>query len=130
MKKEPNIVDAEIVDEASPTDAAKDSVAQESGAEEGAAQQSDWKAKLLSADHWLRFVFMILFMAIAGVASYVVTVLILIQFIFALVTGNSEARLQKFGRNMSQYVFQILSFLTYNTEEKPFPFSDWPSADE
>ncbi|MFT5117680.1 MAG: Flp pilus assembly protein TadB [Kiritimatiellia bacterium] len=125
MKKEPNIVDAEIVAESTHTDAAKESVDQEE-----AAQQSDWQAKLLSADHWLRFVFMILFMVIAGVASYVVTVLIFIQFIFALVTGNSEVKLQKFGRKLSQYIFQILNFLTYNTEEKPFPFSDWPSVDE
>ena len=125
MKKEPNIVDAEIVDESSQTDATKESISLE-----GTSQPSDWQAKLLSADHWLRFVFMILFMAVAGVASYVITVLIFIQFIFALVTGNSEARLQKFGRNMAQYIFQILNFLTYNTEEKPFPFSDWPSVDE
>jgi Flp pilus assembly protein TadB len=130
MKKEPNIVDAEIVDESSQTDATQTDATKESISPEGTSQQSDWQAKLLSADHWLRFVFMILFMAIAGVASYVVTVLIFIQFIFALVTGNSEARLQKFGRNMAQYIFQILSFLTYNTEEKPFPFNDWPAADE
>ena len=91
--------------------------------------EPDLKSKLLSADHWLRFVFMALFVAIAFVASYVVFILIIIQFIFALVSGNSDSRLQAFGSSLSQYIFQMLKFLTYNSEEKPFPFSDWPTAE-
>jgi len=91
-------------------------------------QDGEWKEKVLSADHWLRFVFMVLFAGIACVASYVVAVLIIIQFIFALFTGNSNDRLRSFGASLSQYIFQILSFLTYNSEDKPFPFADWPEV--
>jgi len=55
------------------------------------AEQSNsqpMKDRLLSTDHWLRFVFMVLFAVIACVASYVIAILIVIQFVFALVTGG------------------------------------------
>ena len=121
MKEESAIVDAEIVDETGEAQSQADHQEPESG--------NDLKNKLLSAEHWLRFLFMVLFAAIAFVAAYVVTVLIVIQFLFALVTGESDKRLQNFGSSMSQYIFQILRFLTYNSEEKPFPFSDWPETE-
>jgi len=69
---------------------------------------------------------MVLFVLIACVASYVMVVLVVIQFLFALVTGASEERLRTFVLQLSQYLFQILTFVTYNDEQKPFPFNDWP----
>ncbi|OAD23647.1 hypothetical protein THIOM_000515, partial [Candidatus Thiomargarita nelsonii] len=29
---------------------------------------------------------------------------------------------------LSIYIHQILLYLTYNSEEKPFPFSSWPTV--
>ncbi|ODS23470.1 hypothetical protein AB835_08800 [Candidatus Endobugula sertula] len=76
----------------------------------------------------MRFVFMVLFAIIASVASYIISLLVVIQCVFVLVTGVANDRLQAFGRSMSQYIFQIVNFLTYNSEDKPFPFADWPSV--
>jgi hypothetical protein len=117
MNKDPSIVDAEIVEDSA-------------ASEKTTTEQSELKVRLLSTEHWLRFVFMLLFAVVAGVASYVVAVLIIIQFLFALVTGTGEERLKAFGGSLSKYLFQILQYLTYNSEEKPFPFNDWPAAEE
>lgn len=119
MKEDPSVVDAEIIDESASANHSHFD-----------KPENDLKDKLLSADHWMRFVFMVLFASIAAVASYVVAVLIVIQFIFALFTGSHEERLRLFGSSISQYIFQILKFLTYNSEEKPFPFADWPTETE
>jgi len=89
-----------------------------------------WSERLLSADHWLRFVFMVLFALILGVASYVITVLVIIQFVWALITGEANDKLREFGSCLSQYIYQMLRFLTYNSEEKPFPFADWPESEK
>ncbi len=118
MSEESNVIDSTVVDE---VDATSDQQPTDKN-------DNDLMSKLLSADHWLRFVFMFLFAVIASVASYVIMILIIIQFLFALFTGNSEERLQAFGSSLSQYIFQILNFLTYNSDDKPFPFSDWPQA--
>lgn len=122
MNKDSAIVDAEIVDDPSTNE--------ETTTEKRANEKSELSDRLLSTDHWLRFVFMVLFAFVACVASYVVAVLIVIQFIFALVTGEGESRLRSFGGSLSTYLFQILQYLTYNSEEKPFPFKDWPESED
>lgn len=89
----------------------------------------NWKERLLSADHWLRFVYMVLFALILGVASYVIVALVVLQFIWALVTADENDKLKEFGSSLSQYIYQMLRFLTYNSEDKPFPFADWPTPE-
>lgn len=88
------------------------------------------KSNLLSAKHWLRLVFMVLFAALLQVATIIMCVLVVLQFVFSLITGQDNINLRHFGHTLSTYIYQTLKFLTYNSEEKPFPFSDWPSVDE
>lgn len=75
-------------------------------------------------------VFMVLFMLLLQVASTVMFLLVVVQFLFALISGCDNSSLRKFGNALSKFIFQSLQFLTYNSEEKPFPFADWPEADE
>ena len=93
-------------------------------------EKKPWVERLTSPDYWLRFVFMVLFGVIASVAVYVVTATVVLQFIWGLVAGEGNDKLKKFGSSISQYLYQILRFLTYNTEDKPFPFSDWPEGEQ
>ncbi|MFL0798343.1 MAG: DUF4389 domain-containing protein [Cellvibrionaceae bacterium] len=87
------------------------------------------KSNLLSSHHWLRLAFMVLFAILLQVAGVVMWVVVCLQFIFSLLTGRDNIQLRSFGGALTQYVYQSLRFLTYNTEEKPFPFSDWPEMD-
>jgi|SRR5690554_245664 len=84
------------------------------------------KTNLTSSSHWIRLLFMILFALILYVAGFVVAVLVLVQFLFALITGSDNTNLRQMGDSLTQYVAQTLSFLTYNSDDKPFPFADWP----
>lgn len=78
---------------------------------------------------WLRGIFMLLFFA---VAYYFIILLVaaiaLFQFGSVLFTGQLNVWLLDFGRSLSLYSQQIVSFLTYNSEQKPFPFSKWPPS--
>ncbi|WP_052481135.1 DUF4389 domain-containing protein [Gilvimarinus agarilyticus] len=84
------------------------------------------KSNITSSDHWIRLVFMILFALVLYVAGIVVGVLVLVQFLFALITGSDNTNLRQLGDSLTQYIAQTLRFLTYNSSEKPFPFADWP----
>jgi Domain of unknown function (DUF4389) len=86
------------------------------------------KSNLKSPTHWMRLVYMLMFAICLQVASFVMSVLVIVQFIFALLTGSDNRNLRHFGRCLSRYIHQALLFLTYNSEEKPFPFSDWPNC--
>jgi len=88
------------------------------------------KSNLTSSKHWLRLVFMLVFAAVLQLASIVMWILVIAQFIFSLITGEDNTNLRKFGHSLSIYIFATLKFLTYASEEKPFPFADWPSASD
>lgn len=74
----------------------------------------------------MRFLYMLLFAALFYVGFLVSWVVIVIQFVFALVTGDDSDKLRRFGSSLSQFLSQTLNYLTYNSEEKPFPIDEWP----
>ena len=86
------------------------------------------KAKKTWADvsNWKRFVHMILFLIIARVTEIVLVVVVIIQVGFTFITGSRNERLLRSGGQLSSYLYRIFQYLTYNIEEKPYPFSDWP----
>lgn len=88
------------------------------------------KSNLTSSKHWLRLVFMLLFAAVLQLASLVMWVLVAVQFVFSLITGEDNQHLRRFGHSLSTYIYDVLKFLCYSSEEKPFPFSDWPAGSD
>lgn len=76
----------------------------------------------------IRLVFMVIFAGLLQLAIMVLWPVVVLQFGFTLITGNTNEALRGFGKSLSTFVRQTLDFLTYNTEDKPFPFQDWPST--
>lgn len=90
---------------------------------------TELKTNMSSRQIWLRGLYMILFAVIYHVAEVVIGALVILQFLFSLFTGHANMRLLQFGHSLSRYIYQILRFLMFNSEEMPFPFADWPAAD-
>lgn len=86
------------------------------------------KSNLTSSKHWIRLVYMLLFAFFLYVASFVVGILVIVQFLFALITGVDNRKLRELGGSLTIYIKRVLLFLTFNSESKPFPFADWPEA--
>lgn len=91
--------------------------------------QEDLKHNLLDPQHWLRILFMAAYALAAWVVGCLLGVLVVVQLVLALITGAPNLNLQKAGYQLVRYLEQILQFLLYNSEEKPFPAADFPSAD-
>jgi hypothetical protein len=87
------------------------------------------KENLGKKQTWMRGLYMVLFAVIFSITEVVIGAVVILQFVFTLVTGQTNARLLQFGCSLSLYVYQVMRFQTFNQEELPFPFSDWPSAD-
>ena len=77
---------------------------------------------------WWRALYMLLFTIIYGIAEIVVAAVVLFQLLSVLFTGSTNERLLNLGQNLSTYVYQILLFLTFNSDERPYPFGDWPDG--
>jgi len=88
------------------------------------------KAHLINGNTWMRAVYMVIFSAILFVAWYVMLFIILFQFGSNLIIGLSNHYALSFSRTLTRYIYQILRFLTYQTGNKPFPFSAFPRDDE
>lgn len=78
---------------------------------------------------WVRGFIMLLMAFILQMAGTVLFALAILQFILALLNDKPNARLISFGRSLACYFQQAVSFLTFASEETPFPFSDWPEGD-
>lgn len=90
---------------------------------------AEQKSHLTGKQIWLRGLYMLLFVAIYHVAEFVIGVVVILQFLFSLFTGQVNTRLLQFGRSLSRYAYQVLCYLTFNSEQMPYPFDDWPSDD-
>lgn len=96
--------------------------------QEGSSQARGRTSGLTDPKVWIRGLFMLLFALIYSLAEVVVLAVAVFQFGTVLLTGRPNERLLEFGSNLSTYMYEIVLFFTYNTEQKPFPFDAWPSA--
>ncbi len=88
------------------------------------------KANIANPDIWIRLLYMLLFSLLLGVARMVVWVVSILQFFMVLITGQDNLNLRNLGQGVAKWSLQGLMFLTFNSEEKPFPFSDWPELEQ
>ncbi len=87
---------------------------------------SDIKENVTRRVIWLRLVFMIVLGVAFNVAEIITFAVVVFQFLASLFTGQPYDRLRRFGGNLARYLQQITAYLTFVTEEKPFPFAPWP----
>lgn len=87
------------------------------------------KHNLTSGNQWMRLLYMVLFAFLLEIAGLVMLAVVVLQFLFSIFTGIPNDNLRRLGDQIASYIFQTLQFLIYNTEEKPFPFAEWPESD-
>jgi hypothetical protein len=87
------------------------------------------KNKLTAGHKWIRALFMLIFMLIGYFLAPILIFLIAVfQFVFTLFANQPNENLLKFSNGICEYFSQIMHYLTYDTENKPFPFGKWPES--
>ena len=74
----------------------------------------------------LRLPYMAAFGVIAYILIWPLLALSVIQFGFHLFEGIPNARLVSLSNQLISYILQIFDYISYKTEQKPFPFSSLP----
>ena len=90
---------------------------------------SENKIPFANIDTWVRFAYMALYAVLLLAARLVISILVLVQFLFVLLSGKDNENLRNLGQGLGKWVYQTIMFLTFNTENKPFPFDEWPLID-
>lgn len=76
---------------------------------------------------FLRVLWMLFFLLVWHLAELMLGALVLVQVIYRLVYGAPNGSVMSAGDSLSQYLAQIGRFGTFHTEQKPWPFADWPA---
>lgn len=87
--------------------------------------QDQINENLKKIDTWKRIIFMLIYAVIDSMIRLLLWLVILLQVGAVLFTGSTNPNILGFGRSLATYHYHILLFLTFNTEQLPFPFSDW-----
>jgi hypothetical protein len=96
--------------------------------EQSVGMNEELKDHLTNPAAWLRLLYMILFVIIFNVLELVIALVVFLQVILTLFTGARNERVLEFGDQLSGYAYQILQYLTYNTDQAPFPFMEWSKS--
>lgn len=87
--------------------------------------QEQINENLKKIETWKRIIFMVIYALIDSLVKLLIWLVVLLQVGSVLLTGAVNPNILSFGRSLSTYHYHILLFLTFNTEQLPFPFSDW-----
>ncbi len=92
-------------------------------------RKQDLKNKIANPGHWLRLLLMgLMFIILFYLINFIVSITLVVQWVLVLLTGETNARLQRFSKGLNRYAYQILEFISFNSDIRPFPLSDWPES--
>ncbi len=84
----------------------------------------------INSDMLVRILVTLLFALIGWVSLWVFGVVVLVQFGFLLITGDLNKNLKAFNGELGEYLSDIIAYVGFQKDEKPFPFKGWHYDDE
>lgn len=79
---------------------------------------------------WQRALYMFGFGILAYFTFLVLIFLAIVQLIVMAIDKAPNKDLKKFSRNTVQYLFELMAYLAFSSDERPFPFGPFPSVPE
>jgi len=90
---------------------------------------NDVTRNLKQQSTWMRGFYILLFSFFYTIAEIVLFAVIIFQFLLKLFTGDTNDRLLKLGQSLATYAYQVLKFLSFNSDHHPYPFAAWPRGE-
>ena len=87
------------------------------------------KQNLKSQSTWMRGLYILIYAVFYTLAEFVLFAVIVFQFLLKLFTAETNDRLCKLGQGLATYIYQILQYMTFNSDYQPYPFGAWPKGE-
>ncbi len=78
----------------------------------------------------IRLIYTLIYLIVFEVVKGVIQAATIFQFLYLLITQKHSEPVRRFTNRASMYAYRILRYITLNSNERPFPFSDFPSDEE
>ena len=76
---------------------------------------------------WQRLFFVLLYLVVACIIVEAVFVaVVVLQCGFLLLSGKKNDNLLQFASSVLRYYVQVLEYLCFKSDDRPFPFKPWP----
>ena len=90
----------------------------------------DLKENLLRIDSLKRLALMLVFGLIYTIAELLVYAIAIFQIVYLLIKGELQSEVRNFAKSLSKYIYEIVQFLTFDSETLPFPFKAWDAQEQ
>lgn len=74
----------------------------------------------------LRIIYTVFFYCIFYLAEIAVGIIAVVQTVFVALSGDSQPDIKRFSVQLSEYLKQVVAYMTWGTDKKPYPFVEWP----
>lgn len=92
------------------------------------ADETPLAKNLKSKSIWMRLLFMLVIAFLYSISRIIVGAVVIVQSFWVLFTSDTNQKLKELGESLAVYTTQIILYLTFNTEERPYPFDlEWPN---
>ena len=85
--------------------------------------------RIKNSNSWLRILLMFGYLVVLYVIALLAVVIMIAQTLFVFASGSPNSNLVIFGEALAEYIKQIIDFLFYKSNTKPFPFAPFPIID-
>ena len=85
--------------------------------------------RIKNSNSWLRILLMFGYLVVLYVIALLAVVIMVAQTLFVFTSGTPNSNLLIFGEALAEYIKQVINFLFYKSNTKPFPFAPFPIID-
>ena len=78
---------------------------------------------------WITAGLVVFYLFLLGFLDLVLWVIAGAQFLFTVFTKEPNSHLSNFSIRLRNYIVQIVDFVTYSSQVRPFPFNPFPEED-
>ena len=76
-----------------------------------------------------RLLYTIFFVVITKIVSLIICVVVIAQFLYSWIGNSLNEKLLSFSASLSEYAKQLIAYISFNSDEKPWPMGEWPRED-
>ncbi len=74
-----------------------------------------------------RLLYAMLYLIIGNILTMTISLVVVVQFLLGWIGGGLNTNLLSFSSSLGEYAKEIINYLTFNSDTKPWPIGDWSS---
>ena len=79
---------------------------------------------------WVNFFLKIIYLVFLNFIVPFLGFITLLQLLFSIGSKKPNENLVSFSKKISSYIYQIINFITYSSDQRPWPFNSFPESSD